>query len=240
MAECGVASRRKCEEMITAGRVKVNGKTVAVQGVQVNPAEDSVEVDGRVISRTQKKVYLMLNKPKGVVTTASDQFGRKTVLDLVDCSDRIFPVGRLDYDTEGLLLLTNDGAFAYRMTHPGHRVDKRYRAVVSVRPDEGALERLRRGVVIDGKKTAPAKAEWKDGAVELTICEGRNRQVRKMLSAIGHPVLELKRLSVGTLVLGGLPVGQWRYLTDGEVKRLCRTDDFSRSGKKSGQNEMKH
>lgn len=225
-----MASRRKCEEMIAAGRVHVNGKTVAVQGVQVDPETDCVEVDGRVISRTQRHVYLMLNKPKGVVTTASDQFGRKTVLDCIGSSERIFPVGRLDYDTEGLLLLTNDGAFAYCLTHPGHRVDKRYRAVVAGQPDESALERLRRGVVIDGRKTAPAKAEWKNGAVELTIFEGRNRQVRKMLAAVGHPVLELKRLSVGTLSLGDLPVGQWRYLTDREADRLRRTANAKEGG----------
>ena len=220
MAECGVASRRKCEEMINQRRVKVNGTFVESQGLQIIPGTDRVEVDGHEITLQEQKVYLMLNKPKGVITTVSDQFGRKSVLDLIECPYRIFPVGRLDYDTEGLLLLTNDGEFSYQMTHPGHMVEKCYLAKVKGIPQESASEQLRSGVMIEGRLTAPAKAEWEKGAVKLTIHEGRNRQVRKMLEAVGHPVQELKRISVGKLLLGNLPVGQWRYLTQEEVELL--------------------
>lgn len=225
MAECGVASRRKCEELIDQGRVAVNGMKVARQGIQIDPQKDRVEVDGSEIRLQQEKIYLMLNKPKGVVTTVSDQFGRKNVKDLVDCPQRIFPVGRLDYDTEGLLFLTNDGTFAYQMTHPGHKIDKCYLARVKGIPGEEALERLRGGVILDGWKTAPAKAELeqntgKNALVRLTIYEGRNRQVRKMLDAVGFPVLELRRISIGGVTLGDLPSGRWRHLTKEELKRL--------------------
>ncbi|MBE7043470.1 MAG: rRNA pseudouridine synthase [Ruminococcaceae bacterium] len=220
MAECGVASRRKCEEIINQGRVKVNGTVVTAQGVQIDPETDAIEVDGQMIAVQEQKIYIMLNKPKGVITSVSDQFGRKSVLDLIDCPYRLFPVGRLDYDTEGLLLLTNDGEFAYRMTHPGHMVEKCYVAKVKGIPNQAALERLRFGVEIEGKKTAPAKAEWENEAVVLTIHEGRNRQVRKMLETVGHPVQELKRVSVGNLLLGNLPVGQWRYLNQNELELL--------------------
>lgn len=228
MAECGVASRRKCEEIISQGRVTVNDVVVTMQGVQVEPETDLVKVDGCVIGMEEQKVYLMLNKPTGVVTTASDQFGRKTVLDLISVPFRIFPVGRLDYDTEGLLFLTNDGEFAYEMTHPGHQVDKCYLAKVQGVPDEKALEKLRQGVVIDGRKTAPAKAEWKEGRVVLTIHEGRNRQVRKMLESVGHPVIELKRIAVGQVGLGDLALGQWRYLTEREKILLLKKEENTR------------
>lgn len=228
MAECGVASRRKCEDIISQGRVTVNDAVVITQGVQVNPETDVVKVDGLVIGIPEKKVYLMLNKPKGVVTTVSDQFGRKSVIDLISLPYRIFPVGRLDYDTEGLLLLTNDGEFAYEMTHPKNQVEKCYLAKVRGVPDDEALEKLRQGVVIDGRKTAPAKAEWKEGWVQLTIYEGRNRQVRKMMEAVGHPVVELKRISVGQVQLGDLPLGQWRYLTEEEKKILIKKEDNER------------
>ena len=138
MAECGVASRRKCEEIINQGRVKVNGTVVTAQGVQIDPETDAIEVDGQMIAVQEQKIYIMLNKPKGVITSVSDQFGRKSVLDLIDCPYRLFPVGRLDYDTEGLLLLTNDGEFAYRMTHPGHMVEKCYVAKVKGIPNQAA------------------------------------------------------------------------------------------------------
>lgn len=220
MAECGVASRRKCEELISQGRVAVNGVTVNTQGCQIDPQKDRVEVDGREIGLEEEKVYLMLHKPTGVVTTVSDQFGRRNVLELVDCPYRLFPVGRLDYDTQGLLLLTNDGEFAYQLTHPKYVIDKCYLATVKGIPDESDLEQLRTGVVIDGKKTAPAKAEADKNQVYLTIHEGRNRQVRKMLDAVGHPVLKLKRISVGGVLLGDLPVGHWRPLTKEEINRL--------------------
>ena len=228
MAECGVASRRKCEEIISQGRVTVNDAVVITQGVQVNPETDLVKVDGSVIGLQEQKVYMMLNKPKGVVTTVSDQFGRKNVIDFISVPERIFPVGRLDYDTEGLLFLTNDGEFAYQMTHPGHQVDKCYLAKVQGVPSEAELEQLRQGIVLEGRRTAPAKAELKEGWVQLTIHEGRNRQVRKMLEAVGHPVIELKRISVGQVQLGDLPVGQWRYLTEKEKTILLKKADNKR------------
>ncbi len=222
MAECGVASRRKCEEIISQGRVTVNDAVVLTQGVQVEPDRDVVKVDGTIIGLQVQKVYLMLNKPRGVVTTVSDQFGRKNVIDFIPVPERIFPVGRLDYDTEGLLLLTNDGEFAYQLTHPKNEVEKCYLAKVNGVPNEEQLDQLRHGVVIDGKKTAPAKAEWIEGWVKLTIHEGRNRQVRKMLEAVGHPVTELKRISVGPVRLGELPVGKWRDLTEEELSLLVK------------------
>ncbi len=233
MAECGVASRRKCEEIISQGRVMVNDTVVMTQGVQIEPCVDVIKVDGLVIGMQQEKVYLMLNKPRGVVTTVSDQFGRKSVIDLISLPYRVFPVGRLDYDTEGLLLLTNDGEFAYQMTHPKNQVDKCYVAKVQGVPDEAVLEKLRQGVVIDGRKTAPAKAEWKEERVQLTIHEGRNRQVRKMLETVGHPVVELKRISVGRVLLGDLPVGQWRYLTEKEKIILLKKQIIEENKRKS-------
>ncbi len=227
MAECGVASRRKCEEMIAQGRVMVNGQQIVRQGVQVDPEKDQVKVDGTLLHLQKRLVYIMLNKPKGVVTTVSDQFGRKNVTDLVEYHDRIFPVGRLDYDTEGLLLLTNDGNFAYQMTHPGRQVDKCYQAFVRGIPGEKALEQLRRGVMLDGRNTAPAKAELigtngENGWVELVIHEGRNRQVRRMLETVGFPVLRLRRISVGGVGLGALPSGKWRFLTEEELTLLLQ------------------
>ena len=225
MAECGVASRRKCEEIIAQGRVMLNGVVVVQQGEQVDPEWDTVTVDGVSIKHNAAPVYIMLHKPCGVVTTASDQFGRRTVLDLVDVPQRIYPVGRLDYDTEGLLLLTNDGAFAYQMTHPGHEIEKTYLATVEGVPGKEILEKLRCGILLEGRLTAPAKAKptgtvGGKSRVLLTIHEGRNRQVRKMFQAVGFPVISLKRISIGKLSLGTLPVGEWRYLTPEELAFL--------------------
>lgn len=226
MARCGVASRRKCEELIVQGRVKVNGRTVKELGVKIDPDADRVEVDGKALKEEKRKVYIMLNKPAGYVTTVRDQFGRPTVLDLVKgVKERIYPVGRLDYDTRGLLLLTNDGKFAHYMTHPSHQIEKVYHATVKGIPSEENLERLRRGIKIEGYVTSPAKAaiikKYKDRALlELTIREGRNRQVRKMCDAIGHPVIKLKRMQIGKLKLGNLKEGEWRYLEKEELGRL--------------------
>lgn len=228
MARCGVASRRRCEEIIQQGRVKVNGKTVTGMGCKIEPDEDEIEVGGTVIKPRGKKVYLMLNKPVGYVSTASDQFGRKTVMDLVkDVTERIYPVGRLDYDSEGLLLLTNDGDFAYRMTHPSHEVDKEYLALVSGVPTGKELNLLRNGVEVEQYVTSPAKvdvAEIKRGKalLKITIHEGKNRQVRKMCDAVGYPVERLKRTAVGPIRLGSLMAGQWRYLTKKEIDRLMK------------------
>ncbi|MGN0135873.1 pseudouridine synthase [Anaerotignum sp.] len=229
LAEAGVASRRKAEELIAQGKVKVNGKVVTEMGVKIDPAKDEVTyLDQKVTTKDTKMVYIMLYKPEGYVTTAKEQFGRPAVMDLVKgIQERIFPVGRLDYDTSGLLLLTNDGDLTYKLTHPKHDVDKTYIAKLYGIPDEGALQKFRRGVVIDGKRTKPAKIQIidkdKDGrfcTAEIIIHEGRNRQVRKMCEAIKHPVAQLKRVATGELKLGDLQKGKYRHLTDKEIKYL--------------------
>lgn len=226
MAECGVASRRAAEVMITDGRVSVNGSTVTELGTKINPESDSVTVDGKHIKLQQNLVYIMLNKPRGYVTTAKDNFSRKIVLELVPKElGRLFPVGRLDYDSEGLLILTNDGALTFHLTHPSHEVAKSYVALVSGVPDEEDLLALRNGVVIDGRKTLPArvalkKAEMDKSILKITISEGRNRQVRKMCAAVGHEVLRLRRVAEGPLSLGNLKPGEWRHLTCKEISML--------------------
>ena len=226
MAECGVASRRNAEKMIEDGRVYVNGELVDYMGYVVDEEKDVVEVDGRVIKKETKKHYIVLNKPKNYVTTVSDEFERPTVMHLVkDIGERIYPVGRLDFDTSGLLIMTNDGEFANILAHPSHSVNKTYIARVDKVLTKEQLEHLQSGVVIDGVKTAPAKAEniknaLKGIEVKITIHEGRNRQVRKMLEAVGVTVLALKRISVGSVTLGNLPEGKWRRLSEAEINKL--------------------
>ena len=226
IAECGVASRRNAEKIIQSGRVTVNGELVDYMGAVIDPDKDVVEIDSKRISAETKKYYIMLNKPKNYVTTVSDDLGRPTVMNLVqDINARIYPVGRLDFDTTGLLIMTNDGEFANILTHPRHTVDKTYIARVDKMLEEDQLEKLRRGVEIDGVKTSPAKVEnikrpQKGIEVKVTIHEGRNRQVRKMLESVGVNVMALKRISVGTLTLGNLPEGKWRRLSDAEINKL--------------------
>lgn len=226
MAEFGVASRRKCEDLILQGKVKVNAETVTELGVKVDKQKDIIEVEGRTLSSRINKVYVMLNKPVGYITSAKDQFNRPTVLDLTSgVNERIFPVGRLDYDTEGLLILTNDGDLTYRITHPSHNIDKTYRALVRGKVEQKDIETFKQGIVIDDYKTSPAKLEIIDfknenSLVNITIHEGRNRQVRKMCDAINHKVIRLKRISIGSLRLGDLKQGQWRYLKAEEVEYL--------------------
>ena len=228
MASCGVASRRKCEEIIAEGRVKVNGVTVREAGLKIQPSKDKVTVDGREIIPANKPVYIMLNKPVGYVSTVRDQFKRPTVLDLLrGVKGRIYPVGRLDYDSEGLILLTNDGNLAYGLTHPRHRVDKTYIVVVQGRPSRKEIDRIRKGVEIDGRMTSPAdiRVESIQGnktAFRVVIHEGRNRQVRRMFGAVGYAVVSLKRTSIGKLQLGTLAPGRWRFLEDREVKDLYK------------------
>ncbi len=222
MADCGVASRRKCEEIILQGRVKINGIKVNELGSKVCEG-DTVLVDNEEIKPVGKKVYIALNKPVGFVTTVSDQFDRPTVMDLVcdEIHTRVFPVGRLDYDTEGLLLLTNDGDLTYKLTHPKHVIYKTYLAHLNEVPNPKEVERLKKGVVVDGRKTRPAKLNWvKDNVIEISISEGRNRQVRKMFEAIGYTVVNLQRVAVGNLTLGNIPIGRWRHLSTAEIKYL--------------------
>lgn len=228
IAMSGAASRRGAEAMISDGRVKVNDNIITEQGVKVEIGADKVYLDGQELKIKNKNYYIMLNKPVGYVTTVSDQFGRPTVIDLVkqDLKDvRIFPVGRLDYDTEGLLLLTNDGEFTYRVTHPKFNTEKTYIAKIKGGVSIKGLNKLRNGVTIDNYKTSPAEIsiiEASDGYVwvEITIHEGRNRQVRKMFEAVGTKVVALQRTKIGTVELGSLPLGRWRYLTSHEVNYL--------------------
>lgn len=227
LARAGVASRRAAEEMIRQGRVSVNGRVVTEVGTKVRPDLDVVAVDGKPIAGRQHLVYLAMNKPAGYVSTAADTHGRPTVLDLVPVGARVYPVGRLDLDTEGLLLLTNDGDFAYLVTHPKHALEKEYRALVRGRPGPEALEKLRRGVEIDGRKTAPATVEVVSSLptatwLRIVLHEGRKRQVRRMCEAVGHPVLTLRRVRIGPIELGSLPPGAVRELTAAEVMSIVR------------------
>ena len=225
MALCGVASRRKAEEMIAEGKVAVNGVTITEMGVQVEDG-DEVRVDGKVIRPEEVKRYVMYHKPAGEVTTVSDPEGRPCVLDhFRDEGVRLYPVGRLDYDSEGLLLLTNDGALTERLLHPSHQVDKAYLARVSGKVTLETVRSLRMGVMLDDHRTAPAKVriikeETFATVVLVTIHEGRNRQVRRMFEENGHQVLQLRRVKFGPLELGDLPRGRWRDLTEEEVRRL--------------------
>jgi 23S rRNA pseudouridine2605 synthase len=218
LARAGVASRRKADELIKAGRVTVNGETgrlnTFVEGA------DRVEVDGEHVA-PQRLAYVLLHKPAGVVTTASDPQGRRTVVELVEHESRIVPVGRLDADTTGVLLLTNDGELAHRLAHPKYEVEKVYEAEVEGQPSDEAIRRLSAGVDLEEGRTAPAQARrLGPSLVELSIHEGRNRQVRRMLEAVGHPVLRLHRSRYGGLTPEGLRPGEWRQLTSDEIAAL--------------------
>ena len=228
MAMCGVAARRKCEEIIAAGRVSVNDMIITEMGTQVEDG-DIVKVDGAVIRLEEEKRYILYHKPAGEVTTVSDDKGRETVMDrFKDFEVRLYPVGRLDYDSEGLLLLTNDGDLADKMMHPSNEVDKTYLARVTGKVTLESVRELRMGVMLDDHKTSPArvriiKEETFATVVLVTIHEGRNRQVRRMFDAVGHRVLMLRRVKFGPLDLGDLKRGQWRELTDGEVAALKKS-----------------
>lgn len=227
MAEQGIASRRKSEDLIRTGKVKVNGH-IAVIGQKINPKKDLVTVGKQKIvpPKTRNMIYIMLNKPRGYVTTVSDEYDRKTVMDLIpDIKERIYPVGRLDKDSEGLLIMTNDGSFTNCLTHPSHELAKVYRVTVRPAVDDEILYNLRNGIVIDGRKTAPADVtvlteEENRVVLEFVLHEGRNREIRKMCESQGLEVARLKRTAVGSLKLGVLPQGKYRELTEQEVKKL--------------------
>jgi pseudouridine synthase len=241
LARAGIASRRVAETLIAQGRVSVNGVTVSALGSKADPARDDIRVDGRRLPKAERKRYILLNKPVGVVTTRSDPQRRRTVVDLIaDVREYVYPVGRLDYDTEGLLLLTNDGELAAALTHPRHEVPRTYEARLNGMPDERALEALRTGVPLDGVRTLPAEARLinaskrdTDGILLLTIREGRNRQVRRMCEAVGHPVKSLARTRIGPLGEKRLRPGQWRDLTLAELAALQRTAAMESSRPKS-------
>ena len=229
LADSGVASRRKCEDLITSGRVSVNGNIVSQLGTKVDPHADIICLDGKVLQANASMIYIMLHKPEGVITSVSDPHNRPVVIDFVgDISERIFPVGRLDYDSSGLILLTNDGQLAQTLSHPRYSIPKTYIALLKAVPGKKELWAFRNGLVIgDGPKTAPAKIEIIDKKpsagsckVKITINEGRNRQIRKMCDAIGCPVLQLKRIAMGPLKLGDLPRGKHRKLTKAELRQL--------------------
>jgi 23S rRNA pseudouridine2605 synthase len=213
LSQAGIASRRAAEKLIADGRVSVNGKTILEMGVKVDPGKDEIRVDGRRIKGVSQLRYILLYKPAGYVTTRSDPQRRRTVLDLLaGVREYVYPVGRLDYDTEGLLLLTNDGELAARLTHPRHGVARTYEARVAGMPDREAIERLRNGIPLDGRRTLPADV--------VLLNEGRNRQVRRMCEAVGHPVQHLKRTRFGTLADRRLKPGEWRELATQEVESL--------------------
>ncbi|MGI9032220.1 MAG: pseudouridine synthase [Acidimicrobiales bacterium] len=230
LAAVGYGSRRFCEELIADGRVTVDGE-VAVLGRRVDADEARIAVDDVPVSVRPGLVHYLVNKPAGVVATAADPQGRPTVVSLVPAVPRVFPVGRLDADTEGLLLVTNDGDLAHRLTHPSFGVEKEYLVQVEGTPSRGALRRLRQGVDLDDGVTAPARvSSVAPGALRLVIHEGRNRQVRRMCAAVGHPVVRLVRTRVGPLADRGLAPGQWRPLTAGEVRGLQEAASPPRSG----------
>lgn len=225
LAHAGVASRRAAENIIKQGRVAINGKIITDMGVVVG-TNDLITVDGKSIKNKEEKKYIMLNKPVGYVSTAKDQFGRPTVIDLIsDINERLYPVGRLDYDTSGLLLLTNDGDFTFALTHPKHEINKVYEALISGVPSDEEIQRFEAGLKIEDYMTSPAIFLIKEiiknnSLVHITIHEGKNRQVRKMCAAIGHKVISLKRISIGPIALGDLPEGKWRSLSATEVHSI--------------------
>lgn len=227
IALCGAASRRHAEEYIVQGRVKVDGKTVTELGVKVETGANRVSLDGKELQLQRKKYYIMLNKPYGYISSVKDQFDRPTVIDILkeEIDASLYPVGRLDYDTEGLLLLTNDGDFTYHITHPKNNVGKTYIATLKGGITIGHLNALRRGIRVEDYKTSPAEIDLLDSVpgqsrVQITIHEGKNRQVRKMFETLGYTVSALKRTAIGEVSLGNLELGRWRHLTSYEVNYL--------------------
>lgn len=231
MAAAGVGSRRKCEDLISAGKVTVNGKTIDRLGAKADPEKDEIRVDGRLVTLPERNYYILLNKPVGFTSTKFDKFAKNTIMELVaDVSANLHTVGRLDMDTEGLIILTNDGDLTYRLTHPSHEVGKTYVATVRGIVTEDELRILSEGVKLDDGTTAPAVVKLRnvspDGrrsVVELTIHEGKKRQVRRMMMAVGHRVEHLLRTKIDKISVGDLPVGKWRYLTDKEVAQLKKS-----------------
>jgi len=225
LAVCGVASRRSAEKLVAAGRVSVNGNVVSNFRRGVDPETDDIRLDGKRVE-PQSKVYIMLNKPRGYLTTMYDPHGRRTISELVaDVPQRVFPVGRLDKDTEGLLLMTNDGEVTYRLTHPKFEIKKTYEAVVSGTVTDDSLEKLRTGVQLSDGVTSPAEVrvllrQGNSTSIEICITEGKKRQIRRMCSAVGHEVVELKRIATAGVLLRDVAPAKWRYLTREEISQL--------------------
>ena len=229
LSSSGVASRRKCDELILEGKVEVNGKVVNTLGIKIDEKKDKVKVGGKVIKLPSSFVYIKLNKPKGYACTASDEKGRKTIYDLVECEERLFSIGRLDYDTEGLIILTNDGNFANQVAHPRYKMEKEYRVTVEGEIKESELAVMRKGVVVEGQRMPAARVEWlsfENGFTKLSVIidEGQNRQIRRMFEAIGHQIKLLKRVRIGEVRLGGLKRVEYRDLTEAELNLLVRSN----------------
>ncbi|MFZ7120440.1 MAG: pseudouridine synthase [Eubacteriaceae bacterium] len=225
LANNGVSSRRKCEEYIKNGRVQVNNKVITDMGFLIKLECDEIKFDNEIIYNKIENTYILLNKPRGYISSAKDNFGRKTVLDLINTNKRIYPVGRLDYETEGMLILTNDGNLTYKLTHPKHHIDKTYIAKLKGKPTKEEINRFENGLIIDNYRTSKAllkiKKVFENSVItEIRIWEGRNRQIRKMCDKINHPVLSLKRIAIGDLKIGSLEIGNWRHLTNEEIKIL--------------------
>ena len=229
LAHCGVASRRKCEKMIQEGMVKVNGELIKELGYKVSPKIDIVEFKDKRVYLKENKTYILLNKPIGYITTVKDPFNRKTIMDLIssDIDERIYPVGRLDYDSEGMIIMTNDGKITYKLTHPRYEINKEYMALIDGVPTIEKINSFRNGLQIEDYITSNAKfniirIQKGNAVVQIVIHEGRNRQIRKMCDKIGHPILSLKRIKIGEILLGDLPSGQWRFLSEAEINYLTK------------------
>jgi 23S rRNA pseudouridine2605 synthase len=225
LAAAGIASRRKCDDLIMAGKVKVNNEIISTVGVRIDDEKDVVEYEGTPVYKQMNYIYILVNKPKEVMTTAEDQFSRKTVLDLVSVGERIWPVGRLDYLSTGLLILTNDGILSNRLIHPKYKVEKKYQVLLDKKIRPVDLYHFEHGLELDGKKTIPCKAveiRVKDNRsfLEVTMREGRNRQIRRMFEQLNYEVQELNRIGFGSLTLTGVQPGEWRYLSKKEIDRL--------------------
>lgn len=239
LAHAGVASRREAEGLIQQGRVSVNGQIITQMGTKADPVRDEIRVDGQPIQAAPRAMYIMLNKPQGTLSSMDDDRGRRSLSDLVQVPTRMYPVGRLDVNSEGLVLLTNDGNLANLLTHPRYQHEKEYRVLVNGHPSKKTLAAWERGIILDGQQTAPARVDVirqeKDSTwLRVVMREGRKRQIRRVASMLGHPVRELKRVRLGPLHLGTLATGQWRYLTSkeiGELEALKRKSSKGRTGK---------
>lgn len=230
LANCGIASRRKCEELILQGKVSVNGKIITELGTKINPENDKIEYNGKEVKQVDNKIYILLNKPIGYVTTVKEQFGRDKITDLVKVKERLVPVGRLDMYTSGAIILTNDGDFVYKVTHPKNEVTKTYTVTLKGQVSDEEIEQLRKGIMLDdGFTTSPAKVkrimedkENNKTRLEIIIHEGKNREVRRMCEAINKKVLALHRSKIGNINLDGLTIGKWRYLRENEINSLLK------------------
>ncbi|OEF97253.1 pseudouridine synthase [Vulcanibacillus modesticaldus] len=225
IAHAGIASRRKAEQLITDGKVSVNGKIIRELGTKVDPNKDDIRVNGEQIFIDDEKIVILFNKPERVITSMDDPHGRRKVIDFIDITERVYPVGRLDYDTEGLLLLTNDGELAHRLMHPKYEIDKTYEVTVEGIPNEKALSELRHGIKLEDGITSPAQVKLikklgRQAKIIITIHEGKKRQIRRMFEAINHPVVKLKRIKYGFLTLDGVQRGKYRILSNTEVCKL--------------------